>query len=69
MQVDYLVDDGKELTRKREKPIRIANKSADGWKVVDEYVSDELASGSEEAASSLLKVAVDQTKSSKELLL
>ncbi|CAH3186248.1 unnamed protein product [Porites evermanni] len=28
--------------------IRIADKSADGWKVVDEYVSDELASGSED---------------------
>ena len=27
---------------------RIVDKSADGWKVVDEYVSDELASGSED---------------------
>ena len=26
----------------------IADKSVDGWKVVDEYVSDDLASGSEE---------------------
>ena len=34
--------------RKRQKLIRIADKSADGWRVVDEYVSDELASGSED---------------------
>jgi len=40
--VDDLVDEGKELIRKRQKLIRIADKSADGWKVVDEYVSDEL---------------------------
>ena len=47
-QVDDLVDEGKELIRKRQKLIKIADKSADGWKVVDEYVSDELASGSED---------------------
>ena len=47
-KVDDLVDEGKELIRKRQKLIRIADKSADGWKVVDEYVSDELASGSED---------------------
>ena len=47
-QVDDLVGEGKELIRKRQKLIRIADKSADGWKVVDEYVSDELASGSED---------------------
>ena len=46
--MDDLVDEGKELIRKRQKLIRIADKSADGWKVVDEYVSDELASGSED---------------------
>ena len=45
-QVDDLVDEGKELIRQRQKLIRIADKSADGWKLVDEYVSDELASGS-----------------------
>ena len=47
-QVDDLANEGKELIRKRQKLIRIADKSADGWKVVDEYVSDELASGSED---------------------
>ena len=45
-EVDDLVDEGKELIRQRQKLIRIADKSADGWKLVDEYVSDELASGS-----------------------
>ena len=36
MQVDDLANEGKELIRKRQKLIRIADKSADGWKVVDE---------------------------------
>ena len=44
--LDKLVNDGKELIRKRQKLIQIADKSADGWKVVDEYLSDELASDS-----------------------
>ena len=43
-----LIVESKELIRKRQKLIRIADKSADGWRVVDEYVSDELASGSED---------------------
>ena len=47
-QVDDLVDEGKELILKRQKLIRIADKSADGWKVVDEYVLDELGTGSED---------------------
>ena len=47
-QVDDLANEGKELIRKRQKLIRITEKSADGWKVVDEFVSDELASGSED---------------------
>ena len=42
-----LIVEGKELIRMRQKLIRIAHKSADGWRVVDEYVS-ELAPGSED---------------------
>ena len=38
-QVDDLENEGKELIRKRQKLIRIADKSADRWKVVEEYVS------------------------------
>ena len=44
--IDKLVNDGKELIRKHQKLIQIADKSANGWKVVDEYLSDELASDS-----------------------
>ena len=46
--VCQLIKEGKELIRKRQKLIRIADKSADGCKVVDEYVSDDLASGSDD---------------------
>ena len=73
-QVDDFTNEGKQLLRKRQKLIRIADKSADSWKVVDEYVSDELASGLEEEkrlrlrrqqagkGGSLRKVVLDQTK-------
>ena len=37
-----------ELICKRQKLIGIADKSADGWKVVDEYISDEMASDLED---------------------
>ena len=37
-----------ELICKRQKLIRIADKSVDGWKVVDEYISDEMASDLED---------------------
>ena len=43
-----LIKEGNELIRKRQKLIRIADLSVDGWKVVDEYVSDDLASGSQD---------------------
>ena len=35
-------------TKKRNKHIRIADKSDNGWKVIDEYLSEELASDSED---------------------
>ena len=47
-EIQKLAGEGKDLTRKRQKLIRIADKSADGWKVVEEYMSDELASASED---------------------
>ena len=37
-----------ELICKRQKLIRIADKSVYGWKVVDEYISDEMASDLED---------------------
>ena len=43
-----LIAEGKELIRKRQKLIRIAEKSADGWGVVDEHITGELASSSED---------------------
>ena len=61
-----------ELICKRQKLIRIADKSVDRWKVVDEYISDEMASDLEDEkrrrlrrqqagkGDSLGKVVVDQ---------
>ena len=40
--------DARQLLRKRQKPIKIPDKSKDGWQVVAEYETDELASGSED---------------------
>ena len=40
--------EARELIRKRQKLIKIADKSKDGWQVVAEYESDELASDSED---------------------
>ena len=47
-RIRSLAQDARELLRKRQKLIKIADKSRDGWQVVAEYESDELASGSEE---------------------
>ncbi|KAK3704541.1 hypothetical protein QZH41_006332 [Actinostola sp. cb2023] len=46
--IEKMANEGKSLLKKRQKLIRIADKSSDGWKVVDEYISDELASNSED---------------------
>ena len=40
--------EGRLRIRKRQKLIKIADKSKDGWQVVAEYESDDLASGSED---------------------
>lgn len=40
--------EARQLIRKQQKLIKIADKSKDGWQVVAEYESDELTSGSED---------------------
>ena len=40
-RVHELVADAKQLIKRRQKLIRIADKSKDGWAVVDEYESDD----------------------------
>ena len=47
-QIKKLSQEGRQRIRKRQKLIKIADKSRDGWQVVAEYESDELASGSED---------------------
>ena len=46
--VHKLVVEGKLLIKKRQKLIKIADKNKDGWLVVQEYESDDLASDSED---------------------
>jgi len=43
-----LTKEGKKIIHKRQKLIKIADKCTDGWQVVEEYESDELASDSED---------------------
>ena len=57
MFLTNLIVEAKELIRKHRKLIRIADKSADGWRVVNEYVSDELTSSYEDEKR--LKRAID----------
>ena len=45
------LEEGKESIIKRQKLIRIADREEDGWNVVDCYVSDDLASNSEDEKS------------------
>ena len=47
-RIQKLAKDGRLLIRKRQKLIKIADKSKDCWQVVAEYESDELASGSDD---------------------
>ena len=60
-----LIVEGKVLIRARQKLTRIADKSADGWRVVNEYVSDELASCSEDEKR--LKRAKDKANRKRKL--
>ena len=47
-QIKKLSQEGRQRIQKRQKLIKIADKSKDGWQVVAEYESDEFASGCED---------------------
>ena len=47
-KISTLVSEGKKLIHKRQKLIKIDDRYKDGWQVVEEYESDELASNSED---------------------
>ena len=47
-QVNTLVQDAEQFIRKGQKLIKIADRSKDGWLVVQEYESDDLTSNSED---------------------
>ena len=47
-QMKTLSQQGRQRIRERQKLIKIADKSRDGWGVVAEYESDELGSGSKD---------------------
>ena len=46
--IHTLVAEGKLIIKKRQKLIKIADKNRNGWLVVQEYESDDLASDSED---------------------
>ena len=47
-EVRKLVAEGRRFIKKRQKLLKLADRSKDGWLVVQEYESDELASNSED---------------------
>ena len=47
-RIRSLALEARQLLRKRQKLIKITDKSKDGWQVVAKYESDELVSGSED---------------------
>lgn len=48
IKVRKLVEEGQQVIKKRQKLITIADRTKDGWSVVQEYESDDLASDSED---------------------
>ena len=47
-EVKRLANEGKEKIRKRQKLVKLADRNKDGWLVVQQYESDDLASNSED---------------------
>ena len=47
-EVKRLANEGKEKIRRRQKLVKLADRNKDGWLVVQEYESDDLASNSED---------------------
>ena len=62
-EIQKLVQDGHQLIKKRQKFIRLANRSKDGWRVVQEHESDDLASDSEDEKR--IRKAEKKTKENK----
>ena len=48
LEIQKSVDEGQGLIKKRQKQIKLVDQSKDGWQVVQEYESDDLASNSED---------------------
>ena len=66
--IAQLVKDGKAIIHKRQKLIKIADRCKDGWQVVEEYESDDLASNSEdEKKLKKAKEAASKKRKGKEL--
>ena len=62
--IHKLVAEGKLIIKKRQKLIKIADKNRDGWLVVQEYESDDLASDPEdEKKIHKAKVAAEKKRS------
>ena len=47
-EAQKLIDEGQHLIKKRQKLIKLADRTKDGWQVAQEYESDDLASDSED---------------------
>ncbi len=47
-EIRQLIEEGQQLIKNRQKLIKLADRSKDGWQVAQEYESDDLASNSED---------------------